>query len=306
MPTYIKGEPVANATLYELYKKSSGNYDKLAENTEINFEVSTLGLSAGNHTLVVKAKASGYEDSDYSNEVVYVSNDIRGSLTFTNTGCGAPDRFPEQYIAEFRAGKIYSFTITTDYDGTLEFYPATADLTKGGIAALRKYNVQAGVPLTGTITIPHKVQYEGGSEYIIGGIGFRSRISNQVNYTYAFICIGDVDLSCFEGTVTAAGTTALQPIYDFEPGASYSYEVTPNYDGRFLIYSGCSNMNNANAFDLNSGTLVDTTVTNGTVLTGTFTMPTAAHATSKCLPDTISFRTYLTGAQFSYKITKVS
>lgn len=71
MPTYIKGEPVANATLYELYKKSSGNYDKLAENTEINFEVSALGLAGGNHTLVVKAKASGYEDSDYSNEVVY-------------------------------------------------------------------------------------------------------------------------------------------------------------------------------------------------------------------------------------------
>lgn len=71
MPTYIKGEPVANATLYELYKKSSGNYNKLAENTEINFEVSTLDLSAGYHTLVVKAKADGYEDSDYSNEIVY-------------------------------------------------------------------------------------------------------------------------------------------------------------------------------------------------------------------------------------------
>lgn len=31
------------------------------------------GGAAGDHTLVVKAKADGYEDSDYSNEVVYTA-----------------------------------------------------------------------------------------------------------------------------------------------------------------------------------------------------------------------------------------
>lgn len=71
MPTYIKGEKVANATSYELHEKVGGSYNKLAEKNEINFEVSALGLAAGDHALVVKAKADGYEDSDYSNEVVY-------------------------------------------------------------------------------------------------------------------------------------------------------------------------------------------------------------------------------------------
>ncbi len=48
-------------------------YSLLATASEINFEVSALGLEAGDHTLVVKAKADGYEDSDYSNEVVYTA-----------------------------------------------------------------------------------------------------------------------------------------------------------------------------------------------------------------------------------------
>lgn len=48
-------------------------YVSLATASEINFDLSTLGLAAGNHTLVVKAKADGYEDSDYSNEVVYTA-----------------------------------------------------------------------------------------------------------------------------------------------------------------------------------------------------------------------------------------
>lgn len=48
-------------------------YAYLAENSEINFEVSALGLETGDHTLVVKAVAEGYEDSDWSNEIVYTA-----------------------------------------------------------------------------------------------------------------------------------------------------------------------------------------------------------------------------------------
>ena len=71
MATYVKGNPVENATSYELFEKINGAYKSLKTGSEINFDVSALGLAAGEHTLVVKAKADGYEDSDYSNEVVY-------------------------------------------------------------------------------------------------------------------------------------------------------------------------------------------------------------------------------------------
>ena len=48
-------------------------YDKLSTASEINFDVSALGLEAGEHIFVVVAKADGYADSDYSNEVVYTA-----------------------------------------------------------------------------------------------------------------------------------------------------------------------------------------------------------------------------------------
>lgn len=68
---YIKGDSIPNATSYELYEKESSNYNLLKTDTEINFNLEDLSLGEGTHTLVVKAKADGYEDSDYSNEVTY-------------------------------------------------------------------------------------------------------------------------------------------------------------------------------------------------------------------------------------------
>jgi hypothetical protein len=83
MATYIKGNAVANATSYELAEKTAeGTYNSLETKNEINFELNTLGLAAGDHTLVVKAKADGYEDSDYSNEVVYTIEPTYYTITY--------------------------------------------------------------------------------------------------------------------------------------------------------------------------------------------------------------------------------
>ena len=74
--TYIKGNAVDNATSYELAEKNAdGTYTTITTKNVIDFEISALSLEAGDHTLVVKAKADGYEDSDYSNEVVYTQPD---------------------------------------------------------------------------------------------------------------------------------------------------------------------------------------------------------------------------------------
>ena len=81
MATYVKGDAVANATSYELFENVNGEYNSLATANAINFEVSALGLEAGEHKLVVKAKADGYEDSNYSNEVVYNIEESQGEDT---------------------------------------------------------------------------------------------------------------------------------------------------------------------------------------------------------------------------------
>lgn len=71
IPSYT----ICTSLTVEEYEKSTTEFDTEynLEDTasEINFEVSALGLSEGEHTFVVKAKADGYADSDYSNEVVY-------------------------------------------------------------------------------------------------------------------------------------------------------------------------------------------------------------------------------------------
>lgn len=75
MATFIKGNAVENATSYVLMEKTAnGVYNSLAESNELNFELSTLGLNPGEHTLVVKAKAHFYDSSNPSNEVVYVAD----------------------------------------------------------------------------------------------------------------------------------------------------------------------------------------------------------------------------------------
>ena len=51
---------------------ATDNYVPLTTvNGTLNFDLSTLNLATGAHMLVVKAKADGYEDSDYSNTVTY-------------------------------------------------------------------------------------------------------------------------------------------------------------------------------------------------------------------------------------------
>lgn len=94
MSTYVKGSAVANATKYDLKEKlSDGTYKTLVEDaSEINFEVSALGLAAGSHTLVVVAQGDGYADSDPSNEVVYTvgeggsTGDSSGGSTDAGSG----------------------------------------------------------------------------------------------------------------------------------------------------------------------------------------------------------------------------
>ncbi|WP_407453572.1 hypothetical protein [Methanobrevibacter sp.] len=97
MPTYIKGNNVANATKYKLFKKASGQYTQLAEKNEINFEVSSLGLATGDHVLVVKATGDGYEDSEYSNEVTYTVVESGGN-TGGETGGDEPTPTTTWYI----------------------------------------------------------------------------------------------------------------------------------------------------------------------------------------------------------------
>lgn len=61
----------ANLIGNEYVETSGETYEERATASGINFSLDDLVLPAGDHTFVVKAKADGYEDSDYSNAVTY-------------------------------------------------------------------------------------------------------------------------------------------------------------------------------------------------------------------------------------------
>lgn len=147
MASYIKGDAVANATSYELAEKlSSGGYNKLAENSEINFNVSGLGLSVGDHTLVVKAKATGYEDSDYSNEIKYTVNEDGGSETTVDVTCVTEESHGEYNLATSSPGYIDS---TNQYYSSSLYAPAGLYLTlPGGAKTIEMYYANNSANLT--------------------------------------------------------------------------------------------------------------------------------------------------------------
>lgn len=94
MAKYIKGNSVPNATSYELHAKEAGGSTLLATKNEINFNLDELNLSAGVYTLAVKAKADGYEDSDFSNTITYTKDKISPLININmsnglNIGTGA-------------------------------------------------------------------------------------------------------------------------------------------------------------------------------------------------------------------------
>ena len=115
MATYVKGNPVANATSYELLEKVGDTYNSLKTGSEINFNLDELSLAGGQHTLVVKAKADGYEDSDYSNEVIYAVEGSEASIeweygSIDNNGVNYPEVVPNNPSYNY---KIY--LRSTDY-----------------------------------------------------------------------------------------------------------------------------------------------------------------------------------------------
>lgn len=75
MAKHVQGSAVANATSYKLYENIGGNYTEKATQPSggaIDFDLSTISFAAGTHQLAVKAFASGYLDSAYSNLVNYI------------------------------------------------------------------------------------------------------------------------------------------------------------------------------------------------------------------------------------------
>lgn len=77
---------VENATSYDVYVDGTLKTNVASVPNTTTFDLSTLSdIADGAHTVKVKAKASGYNDSEFSNEVSYTKAPAGYSGTITNT-----------------------------------------------------------------------------------------------------------------------------------------------------------------------------------------------------------------------------
>ena len=316
MATFIKGKEVTNATSYELAEKASdGAYNVLASKDEINFELDSLGLAAGKHTLVVKAKADGWEDSDYSNEVVYDAPRplavISGTAVCTTA---TPSLTGSAYATGFTPGRTYEYSITTDYDGKLGVFTYNMSANKGSMFDLLGYNnsgvsCTAGVPITGTLHLPYEGMYRETGSWNGDTLAFRTYVSTESSIEYTFTEL-DIEPNPHKGTLTFGNATVdlyAQGIFVLEAGATYNYKFKTDYTGNITPYFGISDVSKLmGAVDLKAGTAIN--VTAGTEVTGSFTVPNNESTTYPGrVTDCVLLRSHVSNMiNIEYELTKVS
>lgn len=168
MAYYIKGDAVPNATSYELAEKSGSDYKTLTTGSEIDFDLSALSFTEGSHTLVVKAKASGYTDSAWSNEVTYTvsadggdSGDDSGDDDSGGSGGATTVNVFEPYTYNLAAGYRFDikipFGVTLSGDTTLTVLVTAENETYTGYPVLVYINADTSRAVKGTIGTPFTV-----------------------------------------------------------------------------------------------------------------------------------------------------
>lgn len=96
-------------------------YTLKATNTECRFDTADLDLADGDHTFVVKAKAEGFNDSPYSNEVVVsVAATAQYYIRFSES---AADSFNSLGMTATMDG------VETDIVGATEYYCNTCRIS---------------------------------------------------------------------------------------------------------------------------------------------------------------------------------
>ena len=112
---------VANATSYDVYVDGTLKTNVASVPNTTTVDLSTLSdITDGAHTVKVKAKASGYNDSEFSNEVSYTKAPVSYSITFgTVTGVNTPEMNGSYYNIKFDDGSYLmlssSSLVTVEY-----------------------------------------------------------------------------------------------------------------------------------------------------------------------------------------------
>lgn len=125
---------VENATSYDLYVDGTMKTNVTNAPNTTTVDLSTLSdITDGTHTVKVKAKADGYIDSEFSNEVSYTKAPVSYAITFgTVTGEHTPKYNGSDYNIKFDDGSY--LYLTSSSDTYVEYHDANGNRI-GEIAA---------------------------------------------------------------------------------------------------------------------------------------------------------------------------
>ena len=138
----IKGANIADATAYELYEKVGSTYTLKTTGSSINFDLSSLNLSLGEHTFVVRATATGYTPSDYSNEVTYTQKATLATPTLTNKSSASVCKFTFAADSNATGYEIYVNGVKTDkYDLTTSSGTVTVTMDHDAFGSAGSYQI---------------------------------------------------------------------------------------------------------------------------------------------------------------------
>ena len=145
----IKGANVADASAYELYEKIGTQYTLKTTGSSINFDLATLNLSVGEHTFVVRATATGYTPSEYSNEVVYTQYATLAAPTLTNKSSASVCSFTYTKDANATKYEIYvNGTLTDQYTETTSGNTVTVTMDAECFDSAGSYEITVKVVTT--------------------------------------------------------------------------------------------------------------------------------------------------------------
>lgn len=113
------------------------------EETQTTLDLSTLNLPGGSHTITVKAKASGYRESNVSNAVTYTSS------AFKQINLFKLDSVNYSSIAQANINKVYTIKDTTASSGNITYIEAIKKNTSGSTQIWSSESVAAASPYLG-------------------------------------------------------------------------------------------------------------------------------------------------------------
>lgn len=209
MSIYIKGQPIENAQTYTLYSVNGDVYTQVGSpQTELNFNISALGLSAGDYKFAVRASAEGYQVSNYSNIITVTITEEKETYTITY-----------KYMFGTTQLRVPSYeTVTED---TVKYFSIDDAPTFDGYVISDL--IVNGTPVSGPITINGDIEVVYQYEQPATAMGVEYMINSKINAASGF------------ADWPTQGQSGGIAIVTFIPCTSTSPVVTTSYSGASVI-----------------------------------------------------------------------